>query len=481
MSTTSVTLPAGTQDRAQPLKVQVNWTATGGGEQWSCRFVSGGFGGFEVIKPYCVKLRYRLVGAPSWIYLWGSSDLHNQSGTYSDFINAPAPHYGESTWYNPNAAYYTFASNALAAGTYEFQSCVTGLVYPVTNISGWSASYNVTVATVPNPPSVASPAAGATITNNAYTFQYTPSVASDAAQIQVIDPGTGDVLFDESVGFASTTSQVSTTLPAFPTNNVSRIVQIRTRATSGGLWGGWTARSVTVSWAAPSAPTLGSVQCVDAGGLMGFNWAISMSVGVPSSITRIWARPQGDTSAGVLVGTHTPAGNPETILWYGPASGSWQVRAEAVDTNGTSSFSAWTSATGTIACKGVTIHDPAAQQATILCLPLNGDGVSEERTVESALLQYIGREFPVVEFGTGGSKAYSIDLAAEGALTTTEIDKLKALMERRSVLCYRDRRGRVMYGLLQMGAINDRAWGETSSMVMTQTYSPTAPPSDVTP
>lgn len=108
----------------------------------------------------------------------------------------------------------------------------------------------------------------------------------------------------------------------------------------------------------------------------------------------------------------------------------------------------------------------------------NFDGVKEMRSVESATLRYAGREYPVVEYGQGGDRVYTLDRLAD---EYGEIDALRNLVDKRETLCYQDKRGRVLYGLVSLGEIEDGGGGyKACSLSIIQTYGDDERPSDAT-
>lgn len=352
--------------------------------------------------------------------------------------------------------------------------------------NGFVISPTLTVSIPGTAPTISSPAGTVMLKSQPVTINF--ATPQNAVQYRILngaaieyDSGTKTVL-------TSATNDTNAAVP-FIVNGSSRTLQARTRNNTSGLWSAWVSKAVTVTWTPPAVPALSLVNAVDASGL-GYNHAIAWSINNPAptgtqpTVTSVdfYARKVGDVSNGVKIGSKVlTTGSTAGIRWFGPSNGTWQIRAVALADDLTNTTSTWTTAGGTLGIVGVLIHDPTDALLSLRAYPLNAGGAKEKREVESALLQYAGREYPVVEFGTSGSDSIDVQLSAEGLYPTANLmDDLKALVERRKVLCYRDKRGRVLYGLATLGDIDDTPWGKQASLTMIRTYATDAPPGDVT-
>jgi hypothetical protein len=246
---------------------------------------------------------------------------------------------------------------------------------------------------------------------------------------------------------------------------------------------------VNVSWIPPATPTFTSAIAFDYNSV-GLLHTVKMVVshptpsgGQPAVVTSdVYARPVGDSSAGLRVGIDVPKTvSSQTYHWFGPAANSWQVMIIDKAADGTTAASAWQTVTGTNTTAGAMLHDPAAPTTTLSVFKFNDEGVSERRDVDSALVPVAGREFPLAEYGPQGTRSYTIGKLHSKGLSGlfTDANKIKALLERRSVLCYRDKRGRTMYGRLTLGDLTDTFYGQEFSLQLDQVYAYLTPPNDV--
>jgi hypothetical protein len=122
----------------------------------------------------------------------------------------------------------------------------------------------------------------------------------------------------------------------------------------------------------------------------------------------------------------------------------------------------------TVALKGIILHDPAAPgtSPSPMWMQFNDTGADEEFSVEAALVQYQGRTYPVVEYGASESRVVSISKAT--LLTDAEEDQLLALVRLKRILCYRDVKGRKVYGVLSAFTEKDRGFGYEMAFSITQ-------------
>lgn len=126
--------------------------------------------------------------------------------------------------------------------------------------------------------------------------------------------------------------------------------------------------------------------------------------------------------------------------------------------------------------QGVWLHDPSDPAGTVFHFAYNEDGAQESYAREMVLSQYAGREFPVVDYGEAVSQALAISL--DTLDEDDDLDTLRGFLDRQTILCYRDKKGRRLYGALSLAsgsaAITDTFYGATVQMVFTVTdFDPT--------
>jgi hypothetical protein len=305
----------------------------------------------------------------------------------------------------------------------------------------------------------------------------------------------GSIVEWDSGEVAQTGAGPYTKPASFPVNTVSRNIRVRTKS-SGGLWSAWSSTvAVNVAWTPPMSPAMSSITWADSYSL-GFNsvanWTLTNPTptgGAPITVrVEFWWRLDSSSPDEVLLSSQTTTTGAFNFRWCGISNTgtSQEVKAIVYAADGTYREGSWATfggAPGTF--KGVTLHTP--QDLTdIFVLRYNDEEITEERTVESALVAVAGREFPMVEFGPGGTRTFNVDtLHSKGGTTalstTTDLAKIRRILELRKVVCYRDRRGRKMYARMTVGGIKDTPFGNTLSLQFEQAYETLAPPDDVIP
>ena len=90
---------------------------------------------------------------------------------------------------------------------------------------------------------------------------------------------------------------------------------------------------------------------------------------------------------------------------------------------------------------------------------------AEKLTVEAASLQFLGRTYPVAEFGDGETGTMTLGVKIPwGEDVAGGMEALRELARRRQTLCYRDSRSRLWYGAIVGDlAITDDVDGSSAS------------------
>jgi hypothetical protein len=399
--------PSAVLDRTQAMVANIYSALSRAGETW--------WG--------AVRIRYRTIGNPTWTYI-------PSAVAYT----ATTPHYDPGTTYN--LSQYSFAGNFFAAGDYEIQVEVQTVVSGSPQDSGYSASSYFSMGTPPAAPTITSPTNGSTVDEN-INVTIGHATGQSSMQVQVLDGAA--VQYDSGEQPSAGTGTTSSTLNFVPfaVTGVSRTVRARTKS-SGGIWSGWASVSVNVVFTPPLVANLNYVRGVDHAGV-GYKHALLISTsntGTSPATVRfaVYVRELGSSDpVGEYVGEVPKIHTHMLIRYNGPRAGSWQVRLVAYSALGATSTTAWTTATTSAIpdilgpYKGVLLHDPAevagsqsggVLASTTLNMLLNDKEATEDREVETALVPYAGREFPVAEFGEGGSQVYTVPLIHSEGLSS---------------------------------------------------------------
>jgi hypothetical protein len=152
---------------------------------------------------------------------------------------------------------------------------------------------------------------------------------------------------------------------------------------------------------------------------------------------------------------------PSTFDDYTVKSGViYEYQVVAVGSNGAPASS--DIASGVTDFSGVVLYDVSDPAGTICTFAYDGGGKSHSWEPESAMMQFQGREAPVVEFGR--SESTSVTFTIDMARDREDLNKLSALVRRKAILCYRDGRGVSVFGVVQRLPYTDEIFGYTASV-----------------
>lgn len=364
---------------------------------------------------------------------------------------------------------YTFAANTFGTAQYEFQIRTydsSGTVGP------WGPSAFYTFATPPAAPSVTAPANNSTVAGTA-TVSWT-SANQDFWSITISDPNLSDdpnAYYVDSHNFGNSATDHSKEVFFFQ-NNVTR--QIAVVVHYQGLYSQPGIVDVNVSYTTPVASTVTSALVDDAG--FGFPYALAITdvqstqpVGdsYPTVTTiDISVREAGDPVATELRLAAGVQPN-STVKWYAPRSGvDYEAKVRTYGDNNTYVDSDWTPVVGRIDLHGVVIHAANDPAGTIKFLKYNDAGATDTLSTETVVTQYQGRPYPVVEYGDANT--YEVSVPTIQAINGgTDAFDLRALIALKTTLCYRDRKGRKVFGAASASQIADMRGGETTSLDIT--------------
>lgn len=111
--------------------------------------------------------------------------------------------------------------------------------------------------------------------------------------------------------------------------------------------------------------------------------------------------------------------------------------------------------------RGVWMHDPTDPEQTMHWFRYNGDGATDKITRSVTHTQYAGRKRPVADFGTSRRQQLQVTIQADDE--TSDWRKLTDLFDRQTVLCYRDGRGRRLFGTISELSTAPDWWGVVCS------------------
>jgi len=114
---------------------------------------------------------------------------------------------------------------------------------------------------------------------------------------------------------------------------------------------------------------------------------------------------------------------------------------------------------------GVWLLDPADPAGTVHQFRFNGDGAEESYEREAVKTRYSGRRLPVVDFGEAIDVSIRVRLDTES--NSRDLRSLRDLIDRQTILMYRDTKGRLIYGYATTVPVTDAWWGASTELQMT--------------
>lgn len=115
--------------------------------------------------------------------------------------------------------------------------------------------------------------------------------------------------------------------------------------------------------------------------------------------------------------------------------------------------------------QGVWLLDPEDPAATVHHFRFNGDGAEEVYERQVAHTQYAGRPLPVADFGEAVAQGVTVNIDTESE--SGDLEALRALVDRQTILLYRDSKGRRIYGTVSAVPVADAWWGASTKLVVT--------------
>lgn len=204
-----------------------------------------------------------------------------------------------------------------------------------------------------------------------------------------------------------------------------------------GLWSDFVVSNISVSYTPPATPTM-TLTTGDS------YIVVAISNPTPSgsepSITGndVYKKIDG---AWVRIASDIP--NSGSYRDYAIASGvTYEYKVRAKGDNNTTSDSA--SATESITLTGVWLHDIQDPQGTVHQFKADGGSKGKSSGKQGQMLEFAGRKKPVSEFTE--LKRASVKATLELWEDTDDYQKLQSLFESYNTICYRDRRGRILFG-----------------------------------
>lgn len=103
--------------------------------------------------------------------------------------------------------------------------------------------------------------------------------------------------------------------------------------------------------------------------------------------------------------------------------------------------------TASLLLQGTWLHDPKDPEGTVRQYLFGGDGRTDQPDAGATELQFVGRAFPVYEFGDPQTdQVHTTVQIPHGPDYATQLAGIRAIPRSKRVWCYRDNRGRALFG-----------------------------------
>lgn len=360
---------------------------------------------------------------------------------------------GSGTWNTVTQAttnnYYDMPSNTLPKGTIEWQVRTydqAGLPSP------YSALQVFVAGDKPPTPIFVSPANGSTVAVSKPVVQWS-SVDQTGYEVKVLDAAGANTLW--------TTGQVNSTNKAVTVgmdleNETNYRIQVLVKGAEG-IWSDVAASNINVSYTPPSLPIITTI-VNDAAGTITVNIDNPLPVGTePTVLYNDLFRLE-------------PGGVWERIATIIPADGfytdytvssdkNYQYKVVVVGDNETVRESAIIS--NSVSFKGIYLHVTSDPLSTSYQFKNDSEGRSSKWNLNHTFHKFAGRNNLVID--TEDSSDYGVDFSLK-LKTPEELAALERIIYSQEVVCYRDGRGRKVFGVFTGFPLEDATWGESTSL-----------------
>lgn len=223
---------------------------------------------------------------------------------------------------------------------------------------------------------------------------------------------------------------------------------------SDGVWSSWGTKTVIADFSQASAPTLdayplesGIRLVVSGDGTADKYYIYKYAVGSWMKIAFI------------------DAVDSNQFVDYAVASGKETLyRATSVTVAGNETFS--NEVSGMIKFQGVYLHT-VDRPSTLHLFKYGGNERGYTKEIEHGYREPVGRTRPTVEFGTMANANISTNIQI--ITGSGDNEALDLFLENRKEVCYRDNRGRIMFGILTVGSLVHEFFGYTTTIIITET------------
>jgi hypothetical protein len=337
--------------------------------------------------------------------------------------------------------YWDAPANTFPKGVIEWQVRTydqAGLSSPYANL------ITFTTGDKPANPTITNPAEGSKVSIANPTVQWS-SIGQTDYHLKVLN--TSNAQLWESI--KTSTNKAETILYNLQ-NSTSYKVQVAIK-NADGLWSDFVTVNISVSYTPPAIP---DIELIKGNSFIEINILDQVPSGTQPTVLYHEIYKEIDREF-VLIATNVS----NQFIDYHVASGE-TIRYFVRTIGNNNTFSDTITFTESISFKGVWLHIVDSPQDTIKQFKFDGDGRSSKWGLESAVHQFQGRKYPVIE--TGIMEEYMVDFALR-IVDSVERDALNRITMSGQTVCYRDGRGRKVFGVFVDVPLEDENWGGYST------------------
>ncbi|MCX7570416.1 hypothetical protein OS242_10620 [Tumebacillus sp. DT12] len=225
-----------------------------------------------------------------------------------------------------------------------------------------------------------------------------------------------------------------------------------------GVWSDFTTASISVSYTPPAQP-VSTLQKLE--GYMSLTILNPAPQGTEPLISQneIYRREGG----GPLIRIGTVESDGRYDDFHVAAGKDYEYVVRAIGENGTVRDSEPVG--GRIDLSGIWLHLVEDPGSTVRCFLYN-EGRGDDWTPNVTMHQFAGRKDPVAEFGEAETSRVTVTLKVIGE---EQSESLQSLLRAKRTLCYRDQRGRKVFGVVPSVPTRDTFYGGVVSFAISKT------------
>lgn len=351
----------------------------------------------------------------------------------------------------------TIAANTFAIGNWEWRVRTAdngGSFGPYSSIQTFQAGEP------PAAPSITAPTLNQEITQPDITITWTTS-ANGEQEVRIVADSGGNPYASTLIAGVETvpSGTTSKTLPLTNSGNYYH-AQVRVKDTTTLLWSAWASRRFLFNAARPPAPTVDLAIAENTLGRVAVHviHPTAVSPDEPAVKYEIYKRILNSGSEWDLVGLATTGSPANTIMYdYNAAHGfTYEYKARDYSAAGGFRESLIVPMGTPLFLIGTWIHDIKDPEGTVWQFLANQNAGDETWEADATLVVVAGRTLPVSEYGENEMRSISVTIQFDG---TVDRSKFKGLMERKAILCMRDKWTRMNFGVVRNYNYSPTSWG----------------------